>query len=104
MEDRSGTDEKFIKHLINQISKELQANNNCSKSSLFIVTDSSFTKYITFDIIAVEIAGSRFPMNFSFELQPKWNESKDVGNEFSINKLTIFSTSQFIPFIMSFLK
>ena len=73
---------------------------NCSKSSLFIVTDFISTQFDTFDT-AIEIVGSRLPMNFSFELQDKYKLGKDERSEFSINKLRIFSTSQFIPFIQS---
>ena len=100
MEERSGADDKFIKHPQNQISSELQANNNSSKSSLLIVTEFRCTFFDTFDT-AIEIVGSRLNINSSFELQDKDNIRKDVGNEFSINRRSIFSTSQFIPVIFS---
>ena len=98
MKERSGTDDKFIKQSRNTICIELQANNNCSKSSLFIVTECKCTWHETFDT-AIDI-GSKFQMNSSFELQYNHNWYKDAGNEFSINKLRIFSTSLFIPLIV----
>ena len=99
MEDRSGADGKFITQLMNKISSELQANNNCSKSTLFIVTEHRSTSSDTFET-AIDIDGSRFQINSSVELQDKSNSNKDVWNEFSINRLTIFSLFQFISIIV----
>ena len=61
------------------------------------------TTFDTFEI-AIEIDGSRFQINSSFELQNICNSSIDVGNEFSINKLIIFSTFRFILSMLSFFK
>ena len=84
---------------MNSIVLERQANSNCSKSSLLKVTEFRNTSLDTFDT-AIEIDGSKFQMDSSVELQDKYNNFKDFGNEFSINKLTIFSTSLFIPYIL----
>ena len=103
MDDRSGADGRFITQWKNWINQELQANNNCSKSYLFIVTASRYTCCDAFDT-AIEINGSRLHINSSFELQDKVNCSKEVGNEFSINKLRILSTFQFILSMVSSFK
>ena len=68
MGDRSGTDGKFITHERNEISPDLQANSNCSKSSLFIVTEYRSICHTTLDT-AIEIDGSRFQINSFSELQ-----------------------------------
>ena len=103
MDDRSGADGRFITQWKNPIYSELQDNINCSKSSLFIVTEQIVTNSDTFET-AIEIDGSRFQINSSFELQIKYNLFKDVGNDFSINKLIVFSTFRFIPNILSIFK
>ena len=70
MEDRSGAHGKFITQSENKIYLELQANNNCSKSSLLIVTERIVTHHFSFDT-AIEIDGSRFQINSTVELQDK---------------------------------